>query len=141
MHCIPIKLPTIVEMQLRNNQLLGNAIHNYRHYERYLNLSKKSKISLIKMTDKEEDIHVINTKPLCSMESNDTFDSSSVILQKTKASFTKLMNQIHNQYKTKNHKKDIEDVLNGIIMLTDQSTSPFLNQTNNKIADELMNTI
>ncbi|CAF4659167.1 unnamed protein product, partial [Rotaria sp. Silwood2] len=37
--------------------------------------------------------------------------------------------------------KDIEDVLNGIIMLTDQSTSPFLNQTNNKIADELMNTI
>ncbi|CAF0980140.1 unnamed protein product [Rotaria sp. Silwood1] len=89
MHCIPIKLPTIVEMQLRNNQLLRNAIHSYRHHERYLNLSKKSKLYSIKMIDKEEDIHVIETKPLCPMESNDTFDSSSVILPKTKASFYK----------------------------------------------------
>ncbi|CAF4708510.1 unnamed protein product, partial [Rotaria sp. Silwood2] len=37
--------------------------------------------------------------------------------------------------------KDIEDVLNGIVMLADQSTSPFSDQTDNKIADELMSTI
>ncbi|CAF1340367.1 unnamed protein product [Rotaria sp. Silwood1] len=39
------------------------------------------------------------------------------------------MNQIYHQYK--NHK--------GIVMLTDQSTSSFSDQTNNKIANELMN--
>ncbi|CAF1526836.1 unnamed protein product, partial [Rotaria sp. Silwood1] len=138
-HCIAIKLPTIVEMQLRNNQLLRNVIHNYRHHELYLNLSKKNKISSIKAIDKQEDILVVEAKSLCPMESNDTFDSSSVILSKTKESFTKPMNQIHNQYKNKNHKKDIEDVVNGIVMLTDQSTSSFSDQTDNKIANELMN--
>ncbi|CAF5017504.1 unnamed protein product [Rotaria sp. Silwood1] len=138
-HCIPIKLPTIIEMQLRNNQFLRNIIHNDRHHERYLNLSKKNKISSIKTTYTQEDILVIKAKSLCPMESNDTFDSSSVILSKTKENFTKLMNQIHNQYKNKNHKKDIEDVLNGIVMLTDQSTSSFSDQINNKIANELMN--
>ncbi|CAF1409408.1 unnamed protein product [Rotaria sp. Silwood1] len=137
-HCIAIKLPTIVEMQLRNNQLLRNVIHNYRHHERYLNLSKKNKISSIKTRDKQEDVFVIEAKPLCPMESNDTLDSSSVILSKTKENVTKLMNHIHNQYKNKNHKKDIEDVLNGIVMLTDQSTSSFSDQINNKIANELM---
>ncbi|CAF2695923.1 unnamed protein product [Rotaria sp. Silwood2] len=103
MHCIPIKLPTIVEMQLRNNQLLRNTIHNYRRHERYLNLSKKKKISAIKTAD-EEDILMIEAKPLCLIELNDTFDSSSIILSKTKESLTKLMNQIHNQYKNKSHK-------------------------------------
>ncbi|CAF3346668.1 unnamed protein product [Rotaria sp. Silwood2] len=235
-HCIPIKLPAIIEMQLRNNQLLRNTIHNYRRHERYLNLSKKKKISAIKTAD-EEDILMIEAKPLCLIELNDTFDSSSIILSKTKESLTKLMNQIHNQYKNKSHKKsnnlianiepalkfiineeityeylqneikinnqqnqskqlrkkkknqnqtmkilpyentygqfyytdqfipieqtmidkivygvqamaaaltntkDIEDVLNGIVMLADQSTSPFSDQTDNKIADELMSTI
>ncbi|CAF5153029.1 unnamed protein product, partial [Rotaria sp. Silwood1] len=91
-------------MQLRNNQLLRNVIHNYRHHELYLNLSKKNKISSIKAIDKQEDILVVEAKSLCPMESNDTFDSSSVILSKTKESFTKPMNQIHNQYKNKNHK-------------------------------------
>ncbi|CAF5159215.1 unnamed protein product, partial [Rotaria sp. Silwood1] len=33
----------------------------------------------------------------------------------------------------------IEDVVNGIVMLTDQSTSSFSDQTDNKIANELMN--
>ncbi|CAF1340385.1 unnamed protein product [Rotaria sp. Silwood1] len=74
-HCIAIKLLTIVEMQLRNNQFLRNVIHNYRHHERYLNLSKKNKISSIKAIDKQEDILVIEAKSLCPMESNDTFDS------------------------------------------------------------------
>ncbi|CAF5149557.1 unnamed protein product, partial [Rotaria sp. Silwood1] len=94
-HCIAIKLPTIVEMQLRNNQFLRNIIHNYRHHERYLNLSKKNKISSIKATDKQEDILVLEAKPSCPMESNGTLDLSSVILSKTKENFKKLMNQIH----------------------------------------------
>ncbi|CAF5135915.1 unnamed protein product [Rotaria sp. Silwood1] len=88
-------------MQLRNNQLLRNLIHNCRHHERSLNLSKKNKLSSIKTTDKQ-DVFVIEAKPLCPMESNDTFDSSAVILPRTKENFTKLMNQIHHQYK--NHK-------------------------------------
>ncbi|CAF5073692.1 unnamed protein product, partial [Rotaria sp. Silwood1] len=102
-------------------QLLRNVIHNYRHHERYLNLSKKNKISSIKTRDKQEDVFVIEAKPLCPMESNDTLDSSSVILSKTKENVTKLMNHIHNQYKNKNHKKtnkliaDIEDILKFII--------------------------
>jgi hypothetical protein len=35
----------------------------------------------------------------------------------------------------------MEDVLNGTVMLTDPSTSPLAEQSNNKITDELINTI
>ncbi|CAF4799948.1 unnamed protein product [Rotaria socialis] len=173
-----IKLPTVVEMQLRNSRLLKYMIHNYRHHERYLNLLKKKKSSAIKLIDEEE------------VESNDTCDSSSVMIPETKAKITYeyLQNEIKisneqnqsKQLRTKRKKKnktiqilpyentynefyypdhsisieqtmidkivkgvqamataltntkDIENVLNGIVMLADQSTFP---------ADELMSTI
>ena len=37
--------------------------------------------------------------------------------------------------------RDVEDVLNGIAMLDDQSTSPQINATNNRITDEVISTI
>jgi hypothetical protein len=104
-HCIPIKLPTIVEMQLRNNRLLKNAINNYRRHERYSNLSKNTKISSIKtIDDDEEDILMIDAEPLCPTESNDTLNSSSILHPKSKASLITLMKQLHQQCKTKTTK-------------------------------------
>ena len=103
-HCISIQLPAIVELQLRNKRLLRDAINNYRRHERYSNLSKHSKISSIKIADNEEDILMIDSKPLCPIESNDTLHPSSIILRKSKESLTKLMKQIHHKCKNKTNK-------------------------------------
>ncbi|CAF4553692.1 unnamed protein product [Rotaria socialis] len=104
-HCISIKLPPVVEMQLRNSRLLQDMIHNYRHHERYLNLLKKKMSSAIKsIDDEEEDILMIEAKSLCHMESNDTYDSSSVMIPENQASLTKSMKRIHQQHENQSHK-------------------------------------
>ncbi|CAF1625727.1 unnamed protein product [Rotaria magnacalcarata] len=110
-HCISIKLPTVVEMQLRNSRLLKDMINNYRHHERYLNLLKKKKPSAIESIDddddeeEEEDILMIEAKSLCQMESNHTYDSLSVMIPENKASLTKLVKRIHQQHENQSHKK------------------------------------
>jgi len=102
-HSIPIKLPAIIEMQLRNNRLLRDAINNYRRHERYSNLSKTTKTSSIKIAH-EEDILMIDVESLCPKKSKDIPDLSLDILPKTKINLTSLMKQIHTQCKTKTNK-------------------------------------
>jgi len=102
-HSIPIKLPAIVEMQLKNNQLLRDAINNYRRHERYSNSSKSTKTSSIKAAD-NSDILMIDVEPLCPKKSKDIPDSSSDMLPKGKINLPSLMKQIHNQCKNKTNK-------------------------------------
>jgi hypothetical protein len=111
MHSIPIKLPTIAEMQLRNNRLLRNAINNYRRHERYSNSSKTAKISSIKPIDEEGDILLVAAESLCPMESNGTSNPSlSDMPSKAKVNLTSLMKQIHHQCKNKTNKVCVYDL-------------------------------
>jgi hypothetical protein len=99
-HSLSIKLPAIVEMQLKNNRLLRDAINNYRRYERYSNPSKITKPSSIKTID-EEDILMINTEPVCPIKSKDNPDSSLENLSTAKLNLSSLMKQIYNQCQNK----------------------------------------
>ena len=81
-------------MELRNSRLLKDMIHNYRHHERYLNVLKKKKSSATKSIDEDGEEEV---------ESNDTCDSSSVMIPETKASLTKLMKKIRKQPENQSH--------------------------------------
>ena len=76
-------------------------IHNYRHHERYFNLVKKNKSSAIKSIDGEEE----------EVESNDTYDSSSVMIPETKACLTKSMKKIHQQHENESHKLCVWEIL------------------------------
>jgi hypothetical protein len=110
MHSISIKLPTIVEMQLRNNRLLRDAINNYRRHERYSNSSKTATISPIKPIGKG-DILLVDAESLCPMGSNDTsYPSLSDILPKAKENLTSIMKQIHRQCKNKTNKVCVYDL-------------------------------
>ncbi len=93
-------MPTIVEIQLRNNRLLRDTINTYRRGERYSNSSKIQKTSSIKTLDKEA-LLIIDTEPLCPREFNDIPNSSSDILPKAQVNLTSLMKKIHNQCKNK----------------------------------------
>ncbi|CAF1261150.1 unnamed protein product [Adineta steineri] len=118
-HIVPIKLPPIIEMQLRNNRLLREAINDYRRHERCRNLLKNKKSTSINSeTNKEEEdeqILMIEAESLCPIESNTTHDSL------PSANLTQLMKQSHNQCKNKINKKknrlinNIKTILNHII--------------------------
>jgi len=101
-HCIPIKLPVVIEMQLRNNRLLREAINNYRRHKRDTTSSKNTRISSINPTNEPEDILIIEAEPLCPTESNTS--QNSTILSNPKVNLTTLMKQIHNQCKNKTNK-------------------------------------
>jgi hypothetical protein len=101
-HCIPIKLPAVIEMQLKNNRLLREAINNYRRHKRDTTLSKNTKISSVKTNNEAEDILIIEAEPLCPTESNSS--QNSTILSNPKANLTKLMKQIHDQCKNTTNK-------------------------------------
>jgi hypothetical protein len=95
---IPIKLPTIIEIQLRNNRLLRDAINTYRRNERYSNPLKIQKTSSTKISD-EETILTIDAEPVCPKELYDIPHSSSDMSSKVPINLTSLMKQIHNQCK------------------------------------------
>ncbi|CAF1561008.1 unnamed protein product [Adineta steineri] len=101
-HIIPIKLPPLIEMQLRNNRLLREAINDYRRHERCRNLLKNKKSTSINSeTNKEEEdeqILMIEAESLCPIESNTTHDSL------PSANLIQLMKQSHNQCKNKINK-------------------------------------
>ncbi|UJR31391.1 hypothetical protein I4U23_018885 [Adineta vaga] len=129
---ISIRLPVRIEMQLKNNRLLQEAIRNYRHHQQIKTSLKISKISSLKLTKDEDDILIIDVEPLCPTES-DTSQMSSLsnrIESTSKEHFVKLMKQIYNQCKNKTKQKNdkyisnIKTKLNSII--DDETTYEYL---------------
>ena len=101
-HRIIVKIPSSIDIQLKYNRLLANAIRNYRRHKRFLTLSKYEKIIVKNTTEKNvKNLSIVNVKPLCPIESNVTLNIRSTNLSIAKTNLTTVMKRIHRQYHNK----------------------------------------
>jgi hypothetical protein len=102
-HCVSIKLPVRIEMQLRNNRVLREAINNYRRHQRFNHSLKLTSVSSHQPTDNDEALLIIEAEPLCPTDSQRSQMPSSLPISTAdqKESLTKLMKQIDRQCKSK----------------------------------------
>ena len=97
---VPIKLPELIELQLRNNQRLRDALNAYRHKTRHRKSSKIQSKRSMKTID-EDDLLLIDSEPLCSTESDDFPDLSTDTPPKMSTNLRSLMKEISHRCQNK----------------------------------------
>ena len=98
--CVPIKLPELIELQLRNNRLLKDAINTYRRQTR---LSKSANIQskYTMETMEDEDLLMIDSEPLCPTEQNDLQKRLSSVPSALPMDLRSLMKEIYQRCQNK----------------------------------------